>query len=343
MKFLSSEIRIKRGLITAHPEQIVPFLKSLGSKCALITDEALLSLYAYPLKEALQQHGCACTLFSFPGKEPYKTRATKERLEDELFSCGFGRDSVLVALGGGVVSDVVGFVASTYCRGVPYVIIPTTLLAMCDASIGGKTGVNVPYGKNMVGTIYQPKCVYIDQTFLDSLPPGEMKNGMAEILKHAIIADEGLFSFLERHQEELFCNSDLLEKAITESVRIKKEIVEEDEREEKKRAFLNFGHTVGHALEKLSGYTMAHGEAVAIGMKVESEMAYARGALNKEALARIVHLITAFGLPIAPPFAVSKEELYSAMKGDKKSKAGIIRFVLIDAIGRAKECVQIDL
>jgi 3-dehydroquinate synthase len=342
MKLLSYEIKIAQGMITKHPEQMVPFLKPLGAKFALITDEALLSLYGEQIKEALCLHGLECTLFSFPGKEPYKTRATKEKLEDQLFEQGFGRDSCIISLGGGVVSDVVGFVASTYCRGVPYVIIPTTLLAMCDASIGGKTGVNTPYGKNMIGAIYQPKRVYIDPSFLQSLPQEELKNGIAEMIKHAIIADKEYFEFLEKNQSQIFV-SPFLEKAIVESVRIKKAIVEEDEREAGKRAFLNFGHTVGHALEKLSGYTLAHGEAVSIGMMMESKMAYLQGALSLKELERIQAIIQAYGLPLVPPFAVTEEELFSCMKGDKKSVRGTPRFVLISSIGRAKECVQIDL
>lgn len=323
-------IWIENGLLE-HPEKLLSLLER---RCAVISDTVVAPLYAEKLVNRLDIDAFLCL---FPSGESYKTRQSKELIEDQMLERGCGRDSCILAIGGGVVSDVAGFVASTYCRGIPYVIIPTTLLGMCDAGIGGKTGVNVPQGKNMIGTIYQPRAICIDPSVLKSLPAKEKRNGVAEMIKHGLIADVHYFEYLETHQGTLF-QEPFLTEAITESVRIKKAVVQEDEYDRGHRLALNAGHTIGHALEQLSGYTLAHGEAVAIGMLAESRLSN----LDGKSLARLDALVQAFGLPVKPPFTVSLEQLYEVMTRDKKSINGIPHFVKIEAIGRAGACVPLS-
>lgn len=249
-------------------------------------------------------------LFVFPHGEQNKTRTTKERLEDELFAAGFNKECCLIGLGGGVVTDMTGFIASTFCRGVPLILIPTTLLAMVDASIGGKNGVNTPWGKNLIGTIYPPKEIVIDLEFLKTLPEKEMRQGLAEMVKHGI---------LNRDYLELLQKEGITEKTILESRKVKEEWILKD------RDALNLGHTVGHALEKESGYTIPHGDAVSIGMRVESLLA------SKDTL----DILQFFNLPTAlPPFDV--DHLLAHMRRDKKNVGGKICFSLIGPVEESR-------
>jgi 3-dehydroquinate synthase len=287
-------------------------------------------------------------LFSFSNGEQHKTRATKERLENQLFEKGFGRDTCVIALGGGVVTDIAGYLAATYCRGVSLVMMPTSLLGMVDASIGGKTSVNVPYGKNMLGCIYQPKKVVMDLSTLKSLPKKELVNGFVEIIKHGLIADSKLFEDLEKQTAQLLAlDSVVLGKTIYESCRIKKEIVELDEKEKGKRHLLNFGHTIGHALEHLTNYSLSHGEAVAIGILVESYLALQLQKLDQNSFDRIHKILVQYGLSLQLPTRFSDSTIMSAMSLDKKSLKGQPRFVMMDAIGSAlpfggSYCTHID-
>ena len=228
------DIEIGKGLLNFQHKN----LNSLASRFAIITDDVVAQLYGKPLQQSLSAAGLEVHLLSFPRGEQSKTRATTEDLENQLFEQGLGRDSCVIALGGGVVTDIAGYLAATYCRGIPLVMAPTTLLGMVDASIGGKTGVNVPYGKNLLGCIYQPKKVVIDLSTLNSLSKKELSHGVVEMIKHGLIADYGLFEDLEKHSDQLFAlDSLLLERTIFESCRIKKEIVEQDEKENGKNTF----------------------------------------------------------------------------------------------------------
>ncbi len=306
----------------------VSFLKGLASKFAIITDDRVKELYGDTFKGS----GLDIEVFSFPGGELYKTRETKAELEDQLLERGFGRDSCVIALGGGVVCDVGGFLAATYCRGVPLVMMPTTLLAMVDASIGGKTGVNVPQGKNLIGAIYQPKKVIIDTSVLKTLPQKELSCGIVEMIKHGLIADAGFFEYLEENYAQIL-ELNLLEKAIEESCRIKKEIVEKDEKEMGLRRLLNFGHTIGHALEKLTHYHLSHGEAVAVGLLVESYISYELGFLEHEVVSRIKKILVHYQLPLQFSYRFSSDAIIEAMRTDKKSLKGTPRFALIKGVG----------
>jgi 3-dehydroquinate synthase len=323
-------------------------LVMLGSRFALITDEQVGPLYGMPLRSALVAEGLDVSLFSIPCGEEVKSRKTKEELEDRLFENGFGRDTCILAMGGGVVTDLAGYLAGTYCRGVPFVMLPTSLLGMVDASIGGKTGVNTPHGKNLIGCICQPKKVIIDSSVLSSLSLSEMRNGVVEIIKHGLIADISLFQFLEEHSRQLL-NLDpaILDRVIFESCRIKKEIVEQDEKEQGKRRLLNLGHTVGHALESLSHYAIAHGEAVAIGLLVESWLAVQMGHLQQSSFDRIRSILEAYALSLKLPARFSPSSLLNTMKLDKKSIKGRPRFVILDEIGSPLEyagayCTSVD-
>lgn len=326
------EIEVADGLLT-NPNLIAQ-LSKLATRFAIITDETVQSLHAEPFRAFLSSHGLEVDLFAFPSGEEHKTRQTKEQLEDQLLTRGLGRDTCVIAIGGGVVTDVGGYLAATYCRGVPLVMIPTTLLAMVDASIGGKVGVNVPQGKNLIGSIYQPKRVLIDPLSLKTLPLSELKNGIVEMLKHGLIADASYFDFLDKHA------SDILEKkpsvliqAILGSCRIKQMIVEQDEKEQGMRRLLNFGHTVGHALETLSNYTLAHGEAVAIGILVESALSVKHGYLKSSTYDRIQSVFGCYGISQKMPEGISIEALVDAMVLDKKSLKRQPRFVQLADIG----------
>ena len=273
-------------------------------------------------------------LLSFPAGEARKTRETWADLTDRLLAHHVGRDACLVAVGGGVVGDVAGFVAATFLRGIPFVQIPTTLLAMIDASIGGKTGVNTPAGKNLVGAFHQPRLVLADLDTLDSLPAPQLAAGIAEAVKHGAIADADYFAFLEREAEAVAARKDpALERLVARSVEIKAGIVAADEREAGIRAVLNFGHTVGHAVEAASGYSILHGEAVAIGMAYEARLAEALGVAETGTAARLTGVLAAYRLPVTRPAAASVDQLMSRMRNDKKARLGNLRFALPRAIG----------
>jgi 3-dehydroquinate synthase len=324
------EIEIGSGLLNFQSQ----YLSSLASRFAIITDDKIASLYGEQLQECLASSGLEVYLFSFPGGEQYKTRGTKELLENQLFEKGLGRDTCVIALGGGVVTDIAGYVAATYCRGIPLVMIPTSLLGMVDASIGGKTGVNVSYGKNMLGCIYQPKKVVIDPSTLKSLPRKELANGVVEMIKHGLIANYTLFEDLDTYSNQILAlDAAILEKTIFESCRIKKEIVEQDEKENGKRRLLNFGHTIGHALERLTQYSLSHGEAVAIGLLVESYLSVKLGILDQTSFDRIKKILLQYGLPLQLLSRFPIQTILDAMALDKKSLKGQPRFVMIDAIG----------
>lgn len=324
------EIEIGSELLNSQIE----YLNTLASRFAIITDDTIEALYGKPLRDSLLSSGLDVHLFSFPSGEQHKTRNTKEALENQLFEKSFGRDTCVIALGGGVVTDLAGYLAATYCRGVPLVMMPTSLLGMVDASIGGKTGVNVPWGKNMLGCIYQPKKVVIDLSKLKSLPKKELANGVVEMIKHGLIIDHGLFEFLEKHSKQIL-DLDLpwLEKAIYGSCQIKKAIVEQDEKEKEKRRLLNYGHTIGHAIELLTHYSISHGEAVAIGLLVESYLSLILGKLDQKSFDRIKKILKDYGLPLQLPSKLSIKGMLDAMNLDKKSLKGQPRFVMIDGIG----------
>lgn len=313
---------------------------------ALITDTAVGRLYeewesgadspwAVPHEGTARALHNWVTRLSIPPGEEHKTRDTWARLTDALLDQGFGRDTAIIGLGGGVVGDVAGFVAATYQRGVPLVLVPTTLLAMLDASVGGKTGVDTPVGKNLIGAFHPPVVVVADPATLRSLPDPEFRAGLAEAVKHGFIADPAYLDWIQA-SAALLAARDLgaLEALIRRSVEIKAAVVSSDEREAGPRAMLNAGHTVAHALEQVSGYRLLHGEAVALGLVAECVMGERAGLLPSGTRDRIASLLRKLGLPARAPFRSNPVRVRQAMTRDKKNVGGEIRFAVPVEIGR---------
>lgn len=305
-----------------------------SSHWVIVTNPLVDKLHGAAFKKELKGLGKIHTLY-IPEGEKYKTLQTVEKLYKEFLKCKVDRSTPIIALGGGVVGDVAGFAAATYLRGLPLVQIPTTLLAQVDSSVGGKTGVDLSAGKNLVGAFYQPKLVYMDVSVLKTLPPREVLCGSAEVIKYAAIASESLFKTLEKKVGPfLHLDSSLLKKVVKECVKIKANVVERDEKETLGiRSILNFGHTLGHAVETLSGYhTYSHGEAVAIGMAFAVQLSESMGLTKTWTVDRLMNLIHEIGLPHqVPPY--SKNAYLQVMARDKKMMKGKIRYVFIKKIG----------
>ncbi|MFL5580556.1 MAG: 3-dehydroquinate synthase [Gemmatimonadaceae bacterium] len=305
---------------------------------AIVTDDAVGPLYAERAAASFGR-GARVDVFTVPAGETHKTRESWARLTDALLTAGYGRDSAVVALGGGVVGDLAGFVAATFMRGVPVVQVPTTLLAMIDASIGGKTGVDTPQGKNLVGAFHQPAAVVADTDVLATLPPAHLRAGLAEAIKHGVIASEEYFESVLAALPSLLSASGAkhgVVEVVAGSVRIKADVVRRDVREGGLRKVLNFGHTVGHAVEHLSGYAMLHGEAVAVGMAVESALAERVGVAERGTARRVREAVRAAGLPAAPPPDVARlgaAAVLDATRADKKARAGRVEYALPCRVG----------
>ncbi|MDP9201368.1 MAG: 3-dehydroquinate synthase [Gemmatimonadota bacterium] len=306
-----------------------------ANRYALITDSNIQPLYAGKVESQFESGGL--DTLTIPAGESNKTRETWSRLTDQMLAKRYGRDSVVIALGGGVVGDLAGFVAATFMRGIPVLQVPTTLVAMVDASIGGKTAVDTPAGKNLVGAFHRPAAVLIDPHLLATLPLRELRAGFAEVVKHGVIADEPYLREVASGASELLsargAMSDRMLSVIVRSVEIKAEVVSRDEREEGLRRVLNFGHTIGHAVEMVSGFSLLHGEAVAIGMALESELAERIGLARTGTAATITRALLAAGLPTALPPGFESDAVIEAMRSDKKGRSGKTRFALPLRIG----------
>ena len=329
----SYDILIGRGLLADLPALVNA--PCPAARYAVITDSHVATLYGKKLVARCHDATLHAELFEFPAGEANKTRETWASLSDRLLQRQFGRDCGVIALGGGVVGDVAGFVAATYLRGVPYVQVPTTLLAMIDSSIGGKTGVDVPAGKNLLGAFHQPRLVVADLGLLGTLPAPQLAAGVAEAVKHAAIADADYFAFLEREHDAVTTGQpDALEQLVRRSVEIKAGVVAADERETGRRAILNFGHTVAHAVEATVKFAVLHGAAVAIGMAYEARLAEVLGIAAAGTAARIRKLLERYGLPVELPKSATADALLATMQLDKKARAGTVRFALPEAVGR---------
>lgn len=310
----------------------------LRGKVAVVTNPTVAALYLEPVVGALKQAGFEALPVLVPDGEEHKTVKTLQTIYDCLIAERFERKSCVLALGGGVVGDLAGFAAATYLRGVPYVQLPTTLLAQVDSSVGGKTGVNHADGKNLIGAFYQPKLVLIDVAVLRTLPRRELIAGLAEVIKYGVIEDAQLFTLLENKIDALAAlDQQLLIDIIAKSCAIKARVVEADEREDDYRAVLNFGHTIGHALEAATHYTQfLHGEAVGVGMAKAAALSARQGFCQAEDLRRIVQLIEKAGLPSQLPSNVTIASLIAGMEVDKKAAGGKIKFVMCDGIGKTR-------
>ncbi|HEV2017622.1 MAG TPA: 3-dehydroquinate synthase [Gemmatimonadaceae bacterium] len=328
-----SSIRVGAGLLSqagAIARELAP-----AHRYALITDSTVGPLYAERVRAQLETG--SVEVLTMPAGESNKTRETWARLTDQMLAKRYGRDSAVIALGGGVVGDVAGFVAATFMRGIPVVQIPTTLVAMVDASIGGKTGVDTSAGKNLVGSFHPPAAVLVDPQLLATLPLRELRAGIAEVVKHGVIADEVYLRGVASSASEMLSTggsaSDRTLALIVRSVEIKADIVSRDEREEGLRKTLNFGHTIGHAVELVSGYSLLHGEAVAIGMALESELAEQIGLAHTGTAATVSSALKSAGLPTTLPSGSDGDAVIEAMRSDKKGRLGRTRFALPLRIG----------
>ena len=304
-------------------------------KIAIVTDNNLKKLCQKTILDALKP--LKPLLISISTGESSKSREMKEKIEDKLLEKRYGRDTAIIAFGGGVIGDLTGFVASTFDRGIPLIHVPTTLLAMVDSSIGGKTAVNTKHGKNLIGTTYQPDAVFVDLDFLDTLPNGEFINGMAEIIKIAATSDKALFEFVEKNNRKIL-NRDkaALIHVIKRAIELKKDVVEKDEKESGLRQILNLGHTFGHALENYHNYKKKHGHCISIGLAIESKIANLIGKLSNNEAKRIEALLNKFNLPVTVEKNVNIDKIMEIMKIDKKARSKKPRFVILEKIGKIK-------
>ena len=315
--------------LAEHARALLP-----APRYAIITDDAVAGLFGNAAAERLRGAGMEVELLRFPAGEGSKTRDAWATLTDALQANGFGRDAGIIALGGGVTLDLAGFVAATYMRGLRVLNVPTSLLAMVDASVGGKTGVDTPAGKNLLGAFHAPVAVLADVSVLSSLPATELRYGLAEAVKHGAIADAAYLTRIERDAARLLgADADALAALVLRSVEIKAEVVAADPFEAGRRAVLNFGHTVGHAIEHLSGYAVAHGAAVAIGMVAETRIGEARGVTAAGTADRLASILARLGLPSSLPEGIDGDEIARAARLDKKTRAGVARVVMLERAG----------
>jgi 3-dehydroquinate synthase len=334
----SYPIHIGSGLISSS-ELYTPHLA--GGSAAIVTNDVVGPLYLSKVRQALA--GARVTEIVLPDGEQTKSWQTLNRVFDALLKARCGRDTLVVALGGGVIGDLAGFAAAVYQRGVPFVQVPTTLLAQVDSSVGGKTAINHALGKNMIGAFHQPRAVISDVATLDTLPERELRSGLAEVLKHGFALDAAFVEWLEKNIEALVARKrEPLIHAVRRSCELKARIVGEDEREAGTRALLNLGHTFGHAIESGTGYgAWLHGEAIAAGMVMAAELSQLMGHLKKTEVDRVRDLVKRAGLPVAGP-ALAPERLLELMAVDKKAAKGRTRFVVLEAIGRAALRADVD-
>jgi 3-dehydroquinate synthase len=323
---IGEDIVDRKGWITT--------VKNHADRYVIITDSNVNPLYGEMVRARLGETALPVDIVEIPAGEPSKSLNIVLDVARQLVRLKVSRKSLLIALGGGVVGDVAGFIASIYMRSIPYVQIPTTLLAQVDSSVGGKTGVDLPEGKNLLGTFYQPKAVYIDLSFLKTLSDRDFANGLAEIIKYGIIGDNNLFEFLESESDGIKKrNSSLMKSLVGRSCKIKADIVEMDEKELGLRRILNFGHTLGHALESATDYGLSHGEAVSIGMVGAAKISHRLDHLDGASCQRIVDLIKDYHLPTKIPAGLKTAQIMGFMATDKKAVGGQVRFVLVKKIG----------
>lgn len=308
--------------------------KKIGNRYCVIADDRVAELYGDTLLQSLSAAGLKAEILTFPHGEAQKNLTTVASLASDLARLGFDRKDAIIAFGGGVSGDIAGFVASSYMRGIPFVQIPTTLLAQVDSSVGGKTGVDIPEGKNLVGAFYQPELVYIDIDVLNTLPRQELLGGLAEVIKYGIIRDYDFFEFMRLHREPILqLDGECLTRMIYRCCEIKAEVVSEDEREGGVRRILNYGHTIGHAVEGASDYSIIHGLAVSIGMVAAARLAVLNYLHSEADLQQIIQILQEYTMPVEVPVELDRRLIKKYMLTDKKTVAGTLFFVLPTAIG----------
>ena len=328
----SYPIFIEKGCLAKVGEDLKQ--RQVGNRYCIIADDRVAELYGTLLLKSLTDAGIQAEMLTFARGESQKNLDTIASLVSGLAQLHFDRKDAIIAFGGGVSGDIAGFVASSYMRGIPFVQIPTTLLAQVDSSVGGKTGVDIPEGKNMVGAFYQPKAVYIDIDVLQTLPKEELLGGLAEVIKYGVIRDRTFFDFLKVNREAIL---QLDEKCISEMIykccEIKADVVSEDEKEGGVRRILNYGHTIGHAVEGASDYSIIHGLAVAIGMVAAARLAVLNHLMTAEESQQILQILEEYGMPVCVPAELDRDRIKKYLLTDKKTVAGTVFFVLPTTIG----------
>lgn len=336
------KIKLKKYIDTSYKifiqkeciKEIPSFLKkeNLANRYAIITDTKMQKLSGNAFLKMLKGKGIKADIIAFSPGEKSKRLETVEKLAGKMVEKGFTKKTAIIALGGGVVGDLAGFLASVYFRGIPYIHVPTSLMAMVDSAIGGKTGVDLTSGKNLIGTIVQPRAVFIDLNYVKTLPDNQIRNGLAEVIKYGIVFDKKLFKFIEHNMEKILKKEDKpIEFIIKRSVQDKMKIVQRDEHDNNDRMILNYGHTYGHALERMSGYTLLHGFAISIGMVIVNKLAVKKGYLKEKHATRIINLLKAASLPTT----TIKNPTFSDLEADKKRVGKSINFILPTKIGKA--------
>jgi 3-dehydroquinate synthase len=326
------EILVGSGLFTSIATLLSRFCPA--HRYAVVTDDRVAELYAVKLSRMLHSAGYRADVFAFQNGEGRKTRETWGLVSDAMLEAGIGRDAAVIAFGGGVPGDLGGFVAATYMRGLPLVQVPTTLMAMIDSSVGGKTGIDTPAGKNLLGAFHQPRVVVADADLLQTLPEAHLRAGLAEAVKHGAIADPEYLGWIEGAAGELLAGDpEALTRLIGRSVEIKAEVVTRDEMETGPRKMLNFGHTIGHAVEALSDYALLHGEAVAIGMVEEARIGERLGVTAAGTSARLRRVLARLGLPSSLPLEMGVDEVVEFTRTDKKAREGRVEYALIESFG----------
>lgn len=321
----------------SQPQFLTTICQFSGKK-VLITDDSLSNLYLQKIQTVFKSYSIDCTYLQFPSGEHNKTLKTLENLAHQLFLHGFSKDTLIIAYGGGVVLDLVGYLAATFCRGVNLISIPTTLLAMVDASIGGKTGVNTPFGKNLLGTFYHPKAIFIDPLFLKTLPLPQLQSGFVEMIKHALITDYQIFyDLIENYPKIYDLDFPYLKEKIAQSCSIKKTIIEKDEKENNFRHLLNLGHTIGHAIEHASNYSILHGHAVAIGICSEGYISNNLGLLSSIEFEKILKGFSSSNLLPKVKKPLCQKTFFEALTLDKKNKNNQINCSLLKTLGNPVE------
>lgn len=330
----SYDILIKTGIISSFRDHLMGF--PFSEKAVLISNPTVYTLYGDQVKAQIESAGYRVKVILVPDGEEYKEFLWVYHLLGEMLRFGLDRKSCVYALGGGVVGDIAGFAASIYMRGIRCIQIPTTLLSQVDSSVGGKTGVNHPVGKNMIGTFHQPSLVIIDPLSLKTLPEREFRAGMSEVIKYGVIRDGEFFDYLQKESDKIMnLEGSVLEEVIFRCCSIKADVVSEDERESGLRAILNYGHTIGHAIETATNYTeYLHGEAVSIGMVAEAWLSALTGRILENNVLKIKDLLQSFGLPVSLRKGIKPDDIIPHLSIDKKAVGGVVRYVLPESIGK---------
>ena len=339
-KAMYYNVLIGKGLLNRIPKILKK--KPLGNNYVIITDSNVKKLYGDKLLKDLKKEKIEAILISFKAGEKSKNKTIKEKIENKIIESCLSRGTAIIALGGGVVGDLAGFIAATFYRGINFIQVPTTLLAQTDSSIGGKAAIDHPLGKNLIGAFYHPKLVVTDIDILKSLPKKELINGLAEIIKHSLILNKDFFIFLEKNIKKIISlDEKILISTIKKSCEIKKRVVEKDEKEKNFRKILNFGHTIGHSLELVSKYRLSHGQAVSIGIAAEAQISKELGLLKKKDVHRIKSLLEKASLPVKIPKNITAKKIIDAAKFDKKAIKKIPHYVLLERVGKAKLNVKV--